>query len=234
MTGDLWMTAPGDSAYRAARKRVEALVRSLSADQLATRVPACPDWTVKDVVSHLVGNTSDLLTGNLAEAGSDAWTAAQVASRRASTLEDVLGEWEANAAHFERLLEEFPPDRRARLLGDIASHEADLRAALGLSPGGGGEAARLGFERYLSTLADRIDQIGLPALRLLLDGETERVAGSAMPPAATVSADTHTLLRVLTGRRSPGRIRALHWEGDPEPYVSVLPNYPGTQSDLVD
>lgn len=227
------MTEPGDTAYRAARKRVTALVGLLSADQLAARVPACPDWTVKDVVSHLVGITSDLLTGNLAGAGSDAWTDVQVSSRRASTLEEVLSEWESNAAHFERRLAEAPSDRRARLLGDIASHEADLRAALGLSPGKGSEAERLGFERYLATLADRIDQSGLPALRLLVDGETERVVGSTMPPSATVSADPHTLFRVLTGRRSPGRIRALHWEGDPEPYVSVLPNYPGTQSDLV-
>lgn len=220
------------AAYRAARERVAAMVATRSGQDLARRVPACPAWTVKDVVSHLAGITADALARNSAGVGTEAWTAAQVERRRGATIDQVLSEWAANADPFEALLARLPAERQRRLLGDIASHEADLRAALGLPAEGGSEAEALGFTRYLGTLGERLDERGLPALRLVGD-DGEWVAGSGSP-AATVRADTHTLFRALTGRRSPARIRALHWEGDAEPYVAAFSNYPCTESDEVE
>jgi uncharacterized protein (TIGR03083 family) len=54
------------STYQAIQGRLSAAVRSLSPAQLATPTPACPGWTVKDVVSHLAGNVDDALAGRLA------------------------------------------------------------------------------------------------------------------------------------------------------------------------
>lgn len=220
------------AAYRAARERVTGMLAGLSAEELATRVPACPEWTVKDVVSHLTGITADALARNISGVGTATWTAVQVERRREATIDQVLGEWEGNAAPFEALILQLPPERQGRLVGDIATHEADLRAALGLPPDGGSEAEEIGLARFVGTLGERLDERGLPALRLLANG-AEWVAGSG-PPDVTVRTDAHTLFRALGGRRSAGRIRVLDWEGDPGPYLAVFSNYPCTDSDEVE
>jgi hypothetical protein len=45
-------------------------------------------------------------------------------------------------------------------------------------------------------------------------------------PAATVSAEAFELFRAISGRRSADQIRAMAWDGDPEPYVSTVSPYP--------
>ncbi len=56
-----------------------ALVMSLGAQDLDAQVPACPAWTVKDVVAHLVATAEDVMAGRLADIPTDEFTADQVA-----------------------------------------------------------------------------------------------------------------------------------------------------------
>ena len=42
-------------SYRNARARVSDLAATLSAAQLRVSVPATPEWTVHEVIAHLVG-----------------------------------------------------------------------------------------------------------------------------------------------------------------------------------
>ena len=51
-------------AWRDAFDRVCALVERLDAAELAATVPACPDWTVRDLLSHMVGLGADVLAGD--------------------------------------------------------------------------------------------------------------------------------------------------------------------------
>ena len=68
------------------------------------KVASCPDWTVREVTAHLVGVTADALAGNLADAGTDPWTAAQVDKRRplARTDPDRVGRDRAAAGEGHR------------------------------------------------------------------------------------------------------------------------------------
>ncbi|MFC5260837.1 maleylpyruvate isomerase N-terminal domain-containing protein [Kribbella qitaiheensis] len=45
--------------YAATRARVTETAKALTAEQLNTRVPACPDWTVHNLISHLAGVAGD-------------------------------------------------------------------------------------------------------------------------------------------------------------------------------
>jgi hypothetical protein len=45
-------------------------------------------------------------------------------------------------------------------------------------------------------------------------------------PAVAVAADPFELFRALSGRRSLAQVRALAWDGNPEPYLAVLSPYP--------
>ena len=46
------------------------------------------------------------------------------------------------------------------------------------------------------------------------------------PPAAELTADAFELFRTLSGRRSLDQVRALAWDGDPEPNLDLLTPYP--------
>jgi Mycothiol maleylpyruvate isomerase N-terminal domain len=46
--------------YELKRRELVELLRSLSTDELAITVPATPVWSVRDVLSHVVGIAADL------------------------------------------------------------------------------------------------------------------------------------------------------------------------------
>ena len=56
------------TAYRGVRVRVRGLVVEYGAEADSV-VPATPEWTVHDVVADLGGITADIVSGNLAGAG---------------------------------------------------------------------------------------------------------------------------------------------------------------------
>src|SRR5438105_1721599 len=83
------------------------------------------------------------------------------------------------------------------------------------------------IDYYVHGLARRIAAAGLPALRLSA-GQHQFDAGDG-EPGAHVTAEPFELARMLGGRRTLDEMRALHWDGDPEPYLPLLSNY-GTPS----
>jgi len=77
------------AAYRDTRLRITEVVTAPGVDA-AMRVPATPEWTVKDVVAHLAGVCADILAGNLEGLTTEPWTAAQVEARRDKDLGQCL------------------------------------------------------------------------------------------------------------------------------------------------
>jgi len=67
--------------YHDTRERLVVLLSQLDEAALATRVPACPAWLVRDVVAHLCAVNQDVLAGRQTRINTDAETAAQVARR---------------------------------------------------------------------------------------------------------------------------------------------------------
>lgn len=218
--------------YHDTRVRISELVRGLTADQLALRVPACPGWTVQQLLAHLVGVAADIVDGNLEEVASEPWTSAQVEARAGRTAGDLLTEWDAVGGIVERMVDGLPSRSRARLLTDLATHEQDLRSALGEARDRDSAGARTARESYYWALQYRIRRAGLPALRLHSE-EDDRVLGEG-EPAAAVTAPAFDLERATAGRRSLRQIRAFTWEGDAESYIPLFPNFDAPHEDVVE
>lgn len=204
-------------------------------------VPATPDWTVRDVVAHVTGlaaaGAAGALPGdlNLLEqfrdqdvvAARDEFADGQVLRRRDASTEELLSEWAAAEPDlFARLRGEnggLPFGFDVVLTTDLCVHTDDVANALGLPPNRHLAAARAALAGYAFGVDYRIRALDLPALALSYDGK-KKVIGEG-EPAATLTADRWELVRVLAGRRSRKQILALEWEGDPEPYVGLLPAY---------
>lgn len=208
------------AVYADGRRRLTELLNGTDDEAARTRVPTCPDWTVKDVVAHLTGVVSDVLEGKLEGVATDPWTDAQVTARRSRSLREVLDEWAEKAPVMEGMVAQLPAEPAAQWVTDFATHEHDVRGALG-APGARDSAAvavALGF--MVDRLCDRAREQGRLALRVQAGGR-EWVAGEG-EPVATLTGEPFELVRAMTGRRSTEQLRGLGWQGDPEPWLDLL------------
>ena len=191
-------------AYVGCRTRITDLVHGLDAARAALPVAACPNWTAHDVVAHITGVVDDVLSGRLDGVATDGWTAAQVEARRGTTIDEMLTAWHAQAPNFESFLDDIgPPGRQA--VGDLVTHEHDLRGALGQPGARASDAVTMGFafmaRGFINAaraqgVSVRVGPVGEADASIALDGEP------------------FELMRAVTGRRSAAQLRAFAWRGD--------------------
>ncbi|HEX6359297.1 FAD-dependent monooxygenase [Actinophytocola sp.] len=227
-------------AYEDGRRQVRSLVEDLDPVMLGTVVPACPEWTVKDLVAHLTGIAEDSVRGTYfadamdawrdprLAAARDRWTAGQVAARAGLDVPALLREFDEHSSALVGMLRrgtgaaaDTPAWLVAAAAADLSVHLDDLREALDLPPDPSSPVARFGFAMYRQWLHARIVARGLPALRLRGEGR-EWVLGHGSP-GATVTADRHELFRTITGRRDADRVRD---HGVPDSYLRIISPYP--------
>lgn len=226
-------TSPG-TIYAETRERVAELVSSLSAAELAVRVPATPAWSPRDIVGHLAGVASAIVAGDLTGWGTDPWTAAQVDARRAIALPDVLDEWAATAQRLEPMIDGGAGlPYTLRVVVDCYLHEQDIRGATGRPGARQAPAMPFSLELTIQGLGGRLEDAGLPGLRLRAGGR-EWVAGSAVPAATVSATDPFELLRSLFSRRSRAQVAALDWDGDAERYLDHFGRYAYAEEDIVE
>ena len=123
--------------YQETRERIIALVTGLDDAAWSTAVAACPGWSVRDVVAHVAAVAEDWVSGRLAGPPTDEETAAQIARFGGYDMAEILAAWTDAAAQLDHMAETAgvePP------LGDITSHEHDVRGAIG-RPGARDSAA---------------------------------------------------------------------------------------------
>lgn len=190
-----------EKSYLAAQARLSGRARALSPDELATPVPTCPGWTIKDVLGHLVGLIDDVLAGRLAGPPDDSQTASQVDAYRTVDISELLDRWDAQAPVFANLVAEVHMWPAAF---DVMTHELDVLAALGDKSNRTGEQIE-DFARRLYQIID----VGRP---LRIETDTQ-VLGD--PDAdLTLSGSDFELVRVRLGRRSATQVRAMNWSSD--------------------
>ena len=205
----------GIEEWSRAQERVIELVSDLTPEQAQVRVPACPDWTVRDLLSHLVGLGADVVAGDEPDDHNAGWTARQVARRRDRDVRALVEEWRSVAGP----LQDWMAAHGTRPLFDVTIHEQDLRGALG-APGAQDTPAMAAVrDRYAARLADRLR--GRPPLSLV--GERWRWDSEpGAEPAVVVQAPDFELTRALLARRSAHQLRDLTVRGDVEPYLDAF------------
>jgi uncharacterized protein (TIGR03083 family) len=115
--------------YRANVAAISRLADDLDDAALATRVPATPDWTVRDVLAHLAGGPAEALAGRMEGAPGPEWTARHVAERRGLSAAELTEEMRTLA---DAVAESTVDNPRPAIVWNIAVHHADLHEALGL------------------------------------------------------------------------------------------------------
>lgn len=209
--------------YLEGRDRISDLVLSLEAEGEASPLPACPGWTVRDAVAHVTGILDDSLAGNLDGVGSDPWTRAQIDKRAGRAVAQIVEEWRALCDQAASLFEAMPPPVTQSLVGDLTTHEHDIRGGLANRDARDTDSVALALDWYARSFTKRVLDAGLPMVRVVA-GEREWTRGDDAP-AITVTGSSFELLRSFTGRRTADEVAALAWSGDPSAYVPLASAY---------
>ena len=213
--------------YLESERRVEDLVGALDPAALDVLTPACPDWSVRDVLAHLAGAAASFGTPTFAGVGTDPWTAEHVESRRNASAADLVAERSSHAAK----LEQVAPDDRVWLpvVHDALSHEADIRGAVG-APGLPADALAAAFALLEPVLRSRFRTLGTTVLEL--DGQP-RTFGDG-EPVLVVRTSLFEFWRGVFGRRSDRQLRSWVSAGDAAAFAQVLPLFPARPTDLLE
>jgi uncharacterized protein (TIGR03083 family) len=194
-------------AYHGVRTRVNALVVGADVDAVA---PATPEWTVHDLLAHLVGVTADVVQGNLDGVGTDPWTARQVAARRDRSVEELLAEWNEHGPVVESMADQFGRSG-TQLLTDASTHEHDIRGALGRPGARDADAVEIAFRYAGDTLGHDLDGAGHGALVVHHAGGIATFGFGE--PTFALRTTRFEFLRATTGRRCAAQIAAYDWDG---------------------
>ena len=226
--------------YQSASALLCDRLADLGPDELALTVPATPDWTVHDAFAHVVSIASGLVDGDfpaswfLTIGQADAivelntWTERMIAVRRTRDVAELADEWQRTIAGMAALLDDatlrpatLPPFTEYVLVTDLTAHQYDIYGALGITDGRDAAGIRIGSSFYLSGLPAW--QPDLPGLAIEV-GDKTYTCGTG-EPEAVLTTDRFTLFRALSGRRSQEQIRALAWDGDPDPVLTMFAPY---------
>jgi hypothetical protein len=198
--------------YRETKARVCALVTALDEPALNTTVAACPSWSVRDVVAHVVAVAQDWVSGSLSGPPTNEQTAAQVARFDGYDIAAILAEWADVAARLDHMADTEgvePP------LGDVVSHEHDIRAAIGRPGARDSGAVWYSSDRLLDML-----RAPVPLEVVVEDGQYR--SGPEGQIELILRTTRFEALRWRTGRRSRAQLAAMDWLGDPTKVLDDL------------
>jgi hypothetical protein len=217
------------SMYFDVRERVVGTVAMLDDDQLATPVPACPEWTVHALVAHLVAMPMAIVAGDIPEAvmgGGDPnpWLAQLVADNQHRTVSDLARWWASDDDALAATLA-----GAGLLLADLFTHEGDLHGALGSTAHRNTPELDSQIDAAMAGLQKDITAAGLPPIAV--DSGTERRVSADGTPGWTLRTGFWEAHRVFNSRRTPEEVLALPHDGDPSIYFDVMHEHlplPGT------
>lgn len=199
--------------YRQSQGRIMSLVTNQNA---GNPVPACPGWSVRDTVAHLLGVMADLSAGKIEQAAGDEWAANHITRSGSRTVGDMGAEWHlratTNPATFQTL--------GAVLLADCVTHEFDIKGAIGNTQGRDLQVVRTVALFYLNALDQAWQAEGVPPLRIITETKSLDIGGD--DPAESVEMGWWEIGRLVSGRRSLEQAAALTWSGDSTPWLDDL------------
>lgn len=163
------MTRPMEiqDLYMTQQEALASLVLAY-ADRSGDQVPACPAWTVNDLLAHVVGLSSDAVTGMLpvidlleqwrddnVVQSRDRMTADQVDRVAGESVEELVSQWREMTPTLAAMLsgaipfpDPAPFGLAAILVTDLVIHDQDVRGALGVHNAPGGPASSLALATY--------------------------------------------------------------------------------------
>ncbi len=210
-----------------AQARVIELTQGLSAVQAAVPVPACPDWTVRELLAHVIGLDADVLADAEDDDHNAVWTQAQVDARAGRSVAELLAEWRPMTGPMQAWMAE----RGTRPMGDVVIHEQDLRGALGAPGARDTPGLAVLRERFAGRVVGAVQAAGLAPVALV--GGSWRTGPE--DAQVVVSASDFDLARAVLSRRSAAQLRSWTTRGDVDPYLACFQTLgPLPATDLTD
>ena len=199
-----------------AYERVRALVADTDQDQAELTVPACPGWTVRELLAHMVGLDVDVVRGDEPDDHNSEWTQQQVDARASDSISDLLEEWQEVAGP----LRDWMHANTTRPLGDVIIHEQDLRGALGVSGAQDTDGLHALRDRMVGRFAGEVTD--LPPIALVGEDWRWCSSGEAEDAEVVVRASAFDLTRAVMTRRSAAQLRGWVERGDIEPFLPAF------------
>jgi mycothiol maleylpyruvate isomerase-like protein len=203
--------------YRTTRARMTGLVANLGPHDLRQVVPACPSWSVFDLIAHVVSMPAAIAIGASPTGSITEWLQNLVEDRRDQSVAELTAEWLSLDAAISAILQ----GPGGLLFDDLAVHEHDLRAAIG-APDHGALEVEVMLPRTLGGLADPLRHAGLGAIAVRADTRMWRSHDGGGEPGWILHATPWEAIRALYSRRTADELRRLPHEGNVEPYLAIL------------
>jgi uncharacterized protein (TIGR03083 family) len=240
------------SAYAQTQASMTGLLTDATPETEKQTIPACPGWTVRDLIAHVSSIATALSNGDFpADLNPAAFWDADMANRReefidieldkrqASSLAELISEWNQATTDVVAMIRGDKPWPATAaplpewiLVTDLSVHHHDLRGGLGTPGDRDSLATGLALRSYVEGMRFRTMIENSPTF-VIRAGSREWTIGQA-EPIATVSADPFELARAASGRRSMSQLRAYDWTGDPEPVLHMFYPYGVREQDLVE
>lgn len=208
-----------DVLHRQIRERIGAVLRAAGEEKDRVVVPACPDWTVAQLIAHLAGTTVALVGGSFPKGDPQPWVDAHVEARADRSAIENWEEWDQVGPAFEQMLRA-KPAIFGSLLYDAIIHEDDLNGALDRPSPRDETAVRYGLERVAEHIGRDARRHGIGTMVATIGGQIYRL-GDGEPEVSITIEDPWEGLRSLGSRRSAAQLHAIEFPGV---WRSVLPS----------
>ena len=167
-------------SYQQLRERVIDLLAGTPDDVANNIVPACPKWTVQNLVCHIIGVPEDILEGRMKGVTTDEWTQAQVERHESDSIAQLREILIIQRSKFDVVLPNIPSPVNSQFVMDAVTHEHDLREALGKPGAQDSLAVKVAFawlasnSMYPKEFVDKLCKINATEFQLLraLTGRT--------------------------------------------------------------
>jgi hypothetical protein len=203
------------AAYSATRARMTLIAENLAPGDLRRTVPACPLWTVFDLMAHAVSMPAAIGKGESPPGPVSDWLQGLVEARRNQSVGALTAEWLSLDGAISAILN----GPGGVLFGDLAVHEHDLRGAVHAADHSALEVEVM-LPRTLAGFAKPLRQAGLGAIAVRHDDRMWRSHDAE--PGWTLDVTPWEATRAVNSRRTAVELRTLPHDGDVEPYLAIL------------
>jgi hypothetical protein len=202
-------------AYARTRERIIGVLETTSAEERARVVPACPDWTVRQLLAHVVSIPAALSAGRRPGGNIGGWLSELVGERDGQPAESLHDEWRS----LDRELEAMLSGSSGLLYADLAVHEHDFRGALGRPDHSALDVDDM-LPRTIAAFSSPLQEAGLAPIEVRAGDQVWRSHDGA--PGWTLMVDPWTAVRAINSRRTVDELRSLPCRGNPDPYLPIL------------
>ena len=203
------------TAYDSTRARMLELARAAGPEALRATVPACPDWTALQLITHCVSMPAALGAGDFPTGDLNEWINKILTDRAGSSLDDLATEWVGANETINGMVS----GGGAVLFDDLVVHEHDLRAALDVPDHSALDAA-ISVPRSLDSCVAALETAGLGSIEVRSGSDIWRSHDAE--PGWILEVSPWEAVRVLYSRRTADELRALGGSDTTEAYIALL------------